>query len=81
MPGYHTLNLPGKYRAMLTLDAAGFAWEWLRRNPTFRAILAGDAARRFAQRALVASRRGGFAAIGPHPLAEQTTPWGLSFRR
>ena len=81
MPGYHILNLPDTYRALLTLNAAGFAWEWLRRNPTFRDLLAGDAARRFAQRALLASRHGGFTAIGPHPMAEQTIPWGLSFRR
>lgn len=80
MPGYNRLNLPDPYRALLTLDAAGFAWEWLRRNPTFRAIVAGDAARRFAHRALLASRRGGSASIGRHPLAEATAPWGLSFR-
>lgn len=81
MPGYNRLNLPEPYRAMLTLDTAGFAWEWLRRNPAFRAALAGAAARRFAERALVASRRGGFATIGRHPLAATTIPWGLSFRR
>jgi hypothetical protein len=40
----------------------------------------GDAVRRFAHRALYTSRRGGFAAIGRHPLAEVTAPWGLSFR-
>lgn len=80
MPGYNRLDLPAPYRALLTLDAAGFAWEWLRRNPAFRALFAGDAARRFARRALTASRRGGFAAVGRHPLAEVTAPWGLSFR-
>lgn len=80
MPGYNRLNLPENYRALLALDAAGFAWEWLRRNRKFRSILAGGAARRFAHRALVAARRGGFVTIGQHPLAAHTTSWGLSFR-
>src|SRR3546814_2447484 len=38
MPGYHRMRLPDAYRAMATLSARGLAWEWLRRNPGFRAI-------------------------------------------
>lgn len=83
MPGYNRLNLPEPYRALLDLDATGFAWEWLRRNPDFRALWrrSGALARRASERALAASRRGGFAMLGRHPLAADTSPWGLSFRR
>lgn len=82
MPGYNRLNLPEPYRALLDLDAAGFAWEWLRRNPDFRALWrrSGVLARRASDRALAAARRDGFAMLGRHPLAADTSPWGLSFR-
>jgi len=83
MPGYNRLNLPEPYRALLDLDAAGFAWEWLRRNPDFRALWrrSGVLARRASDRALAAARRGGFATLGRHPLVAETAPWGLSFHR
>ena len=44
---------------MLDLDASGFAWEWLRRNPEFRSMWAsaGAAARRASAQAAVAARR------------------------
>jgi len=83
MPGYNRLNLPEPYRALLDLDAAGFAWEWLRRNPDLRALWrrSGVLARRASDRALAVARRGGFAMLSRHPLATETAPWGLSFRR
>lgn len=84
MPGYHKLRLPQQYRAMLDLDASGFAWEWLRRNPEFRSMWAGAgaAARRASAQAAVAARRVTISVteLGQHPLAERTAPWGLSFR-
>ena len=84
MPGYHKLRLPQQYRIMLDLDASGFAWEWLRRNPDFRSMWAsaGAAARRASANAAVAARRvtSSVTEIGQHPLAERTAPWGLSFR-
>ena len=85
MPGYQKFRLPPPYRAMLDLDASGFAWEWLRRNPAFRALwaAAGAAARRASSQAAVAARRitSNVTEIGRHPLAERTASWGLSFRR
>ncbi len=85
MPGYHTLRLPPPYRALLGLDASGFAWEWLRRNPAFRALWAdaGAAAHRASSQAAVAARRitNNVTELGQHPLAERTASWGLSFRR
>jgi hypothetical protein len=83
MPGYHRLNLPDPYRALLDLDATGFAWEWLRRNPAFRALWqrSGVVAQRASARALTAARRGSLTMLGRHPLAAETSSWGLSFRR
>lgn len=69
MPGYHRLTLPAPYRALLDLDAAGFAWEWLRRNPRFRARWqrSGVLAQRASARALVAARRSGLVMLaGQH---------------
>ena len=85
MPGYHKLRLPEPYRAMLDLSAAGFAWEWLRRNPEFRSLWAsaGAAARRASAQAAIAARRVTTSTtieLGPHPLAKRMEPWGLSFR-
>ena len=84
MPGYHTFRLPPPYRALLDLDASGFAWEWLRRNPAFRALWTGGGAavRRVEARATVAARRvtDHVTELGRHPLAERAAPWGLSFR-
>ncbi len=83
MPGYHKLRLPQQYRIMLDLDASGFAWEWLRRNPDFRSLWAsaGAAARRASAQAAVAAGRVTTAVteLGQHPLAERMVQWGLTF--
>lgn len=84
MPGYNRLRLPAEYQAMTALNARGFAWEWLRRNPEFRDIwhAANDPARR-ASRSLEAAvsrsaRR--VIQISKHPLAGRWSHWGLTFR-
>ena len=83
MPGYNRLRLPQQYRALLDLDASGFAWEWLRRNPDFRGVWgsAGVAARRASAHAATAARRTtrGVTELNQHPLAATTASWGLSF--
>ncbi len=84
MPGYSRMRLPEAYRALLTLDARGFAWEWVRRNPDFRAIWtsSGEAARRSSALALAAVHRSARPVINLplHPLARRWSPWGLTFR-
>lgn len=83
MPGYHRLCLPDAYRALLTLDARGFAWEWLRRNPDFRAAWASAGApiRRACESAELAIRRAGRTPIDvpQSRLARRWSPWGLGF--
>ena len=84
MPGYHRMRLPEAYRALLTLNTRGFAWEWVRRNPDFRAIWvsAGVIARRSSALAQTAVRRSARRMIDlpQHPLARRWSPWGLTFR-
>ena len=85
MPGYQHFHLPPPYRALVSLGARGFAWEWLRRNPDFRALWASaPAALRRADAALLASlarsRRPRFD-IALHRQAKRLAPWGLTFRR
>jgi hypothetical protein len=84
MPGYKRMRLPEAYRALLTLNARGFAWEWVRRNPDFRAIWAsaGAAAHRTSALALAAIRRSARLTINlpQHPLARRWSHWGLTFR-
>lgn len=84
MPGYQRMRLPEAYRALLTLNARGFAWEWVRRNPDFRAIWtsAGAAARRSSELAQTAIRRSARTIIDlpEHPLARRWSLWGLTFR-
>jgi hypothetical protein len=84
MPGYHKMRLPDAYRALLTLNARGFAWEWVRRDPDFRAVWAsaGAAARRASERALALIRDSARPVVGlpQHPLARRWSHWGLSFR-
>jgi len=53
------------YRALLGIDQAGLAWEWLRRDPAYIAIAHSDA---------VAPSRD----LREDPAA---LPWGLHFRR
>lgn len=83
MPGYHTLPLPDAYQALLTLDARGFAWEWLRRNPDYRAAWAstGVSVRRattLAQQAFGRSAR--TPTEIPQTLSvRRWSPWGLGF--
>lgn len=84
MPGYHRMHLPEAYRALLTLNARGFAWEWVRRNRDFRAIWAsaGAAARRSSALAQTAIRRSARTIIDlpQHPLTRRWSLWGLTFR-
>ena len=84
MPGYDRMRLPEAYRALLTLNARGFAWEWVRRNPDFRAIWTstGEAARRSSAVALAAVHRSARPVINlaQHSLARRWSPWGLTFR-
>ena len=53
------------YRALLGLDQAGLAWEWLRRTPGYRAFAASHGA----------SQPGSNVREDPAAL-----PWGLHFR-
>lgn len=84
MPGYHRMHLPEAYRALLTLNARSFAWEWVRRNPEFRALWtsAGAAARRSSALAQTAIRRSARTIIDlpQHPLTRRWSLWGLTFR-
>jgi hypothetical protein len=84
MPGYHRFRLPEAYRALLSLTARGFAWEWLRRNPGFRAVYleAGAGARLASTRADDAVRRSRrpIANLPVHPCARRWTHWGVGFR-
>lgn len=84
MPGYSRMRLPEAHRALLTLTARGFAWEWVRRNPAFRAIWTSsdEAARRSSALALAAVRRSARPVINlaQHSLARRWSPWGLTFR-
>ena len=84
MPGYHRLRLSSEYQALTSLDARGFAWEWLRRIPEFRAIwqTASTAGARAAASADSAVRRSArpLVDLPQHPLARRWTPWGLTFR-
>lgn len=84
MPGYHNFRLPDAYRALLPLTARDFAWEWLRRDPAFRAAWqeAGAAARAATARAedMVRRSRRPVATIPQHLLARRWTHWGIGFR-
>lgn len=84
MPGYHRMRLPEAYRALLTLNAREFAWEWVRRNPDFRSLWAsaGAAARRSSALAQTAIRRSARTIIDlpQHPLTRRWSLWGLTFR-
>ena len=84
MPGYQHFHLPPPYRALATLGARGLAWEWLRRNASFRELWA-DApplARRAnaAVLATLARSRRPIVDIALHPMAKRWAPWGLTFR-
>jgi len=84
MPGYNRLRLPAEYQALTTLNARGFAWEWLRRNPDFRDIWrSGNPPARRANtstHALVRRSTRRILNIPKHPLAGRWSHWGLTFR-
>ena len=84
MPGYHRLRLLPEYQALTALDARGFAWEWLRRIPEFRAVSerTEGPGRRAAALADTAIRRSArsLVELPQHPLARRWSPWGLTFR-
>lgn len=84
MPGYHRFRLPEAYRVLLPLTTRDFAWEWLRRNPDFRALWAtgGPAARRARHDAMgaVGRSRRPLVDLPLHPLARRWSHWGLCFR-
>ncbi|WP_414819861.1 transcriptional regulator domain-containing protein [Sphingomonas sp. Root710] len=84
MPGYNRLRLPSEYKATTALDARGFAWEWLRRNPEFRAVWqsANAPARRASASTEATVRRSARSLIhiAQHPLARRWSHWGLTFR-
>lgn len=66
---------PEQYRHLLDLDRAGWAWEWLRRNPDY----AGSVPE---LPATEPQRKGAaeFAVLPPANTAEWAQ-WGLTFRR
>ncbi|WP_367120081.1 DUF6499 domain-containing protein [Sphingomonas sp.] len=84
MPGYNRLHLPAEYQALTALDARGFAWEWLRRNPDFREIWrsGNSALRRVRPSTDAVVRRSArrILNISKHPLAGRWSHWGLTFR-
>ena len=84
MPGYDRLRLPAAYGGLRRLDARGFAWEWLRRNPDFQSLWAsaGRSAHRASRIAETAIRRSARPRVDlpRHPLAGRWSPWGLTFR-
>lgn len=84
MPGYHRFRLPEAYRALLSLTARDFAWEWLRRNADFRAVWAkaGAAAHRASARAddMVLRSRRPIVDVPIHPCARRWTHWAIGFR-
>lgn len=65
---------PEQYRHLLDLDRAGWAWEWLRRNP--------DYARIVPERPAAEPERNGAAefAVLPPANAGEYAQWGLTFR-
>ena len=77
-------RLPAAYRYSLDLEPQGLAWEFLRRNPTFRDEVAGplaaapasptDATRRSPPKATISPSRLPWAPRDP------AARWGLTFR-
>lgn len=72
-PDYRNLS---QYRHMLELDRAGWAWEWLRRNPDYERACGEDAT--------VAERQAPDTLSGAIVLQSTSaclSPWGVCFRR
>lgn len=84
MPGYHRFRLPPDYTALAALSARGFAWEWCRRDPGFRAAWAAAprACQRAAATACAAALRSRRARIDIPSVAggRRWARWGLTFR-
>lgn len=66
---------PEKYKALLKLDRAGWAWKWLRRNPGYIDRMAG----RPPKPPLILPGTG--VSIIPASNADDASDWGLRFRR
>lgn len=67
---------PESYRHLGSLDRAGWAWEWLRRNPEFDAVWR----RRPSFEGGVVEGGGMVRTIAPRRI-DHFAPWGLLFRR
>ena len=63
-----------QYRHMLDLDRAGWAWEWLRRNPDYADGESEESPKQPRQKG-----RSHFEASNPI-LSEKPSRWGLCFR-
>ena len=66
---------PTNYKSLLTLDRAGWAWKWLRRNPDYIALAAQLP--EHARLVQPGTRLRIITASG----AEEALDWGLHFRR
>lgn len=62
---------PQRALRLVDLDHAGWAWEWLRRNPRYRADVA------LTDRSVARSDR--VISLDPNA-AQRALPWGLHFR-
>jgi hypothetical protein len=83
VPGYHQLRLPDAYRALTVLEPRQLAWEWLRRDLTYRDAWAS--ARPSVRRVATLAANGLQHAVRklidiPQPRPERRwSLWGLSF--
>src|SRR3546814_318201 len=66
---------PANYKSLLTLDRAGWAWKWVRRNPNYISM-----ASRLPARTRV-NQRGTRLRVITTSAAEEARDWGLHFRR
>jgi hypothetical protein len=66
---------PEQYRHLLDLDRAGWAWEWLRRNPDYIGTVPELPATELERKGAAEL------AVIPAANAEESPHWGLTFRR
>lgn len=66
---------PTNYKSLLTLDRAGWAWKWLRRNPDYIARTTQLLTRRWLEQPRTRLR------VITTSAAEEAHDWGLYFRR
>lgn len=66
---------PTNYKSLLTLDRAGWAWEWLRRNPDYIALTTQ------LPTCVPVNQPGTRLRIITASAAEEMRDWGLHFRR